>query len=404
MNTPDNMQIRPQLECAAAFDMHQRKIAGCFYQRGQPEIIREYETFTCDLERIRDDFKAMDIKDVLMESTGVYWIALCSMLTAAGMNVRVANPRFIKNMPKEKTDKKDARWLCKLLVNGMVRNSFIVSEEQRAFRDLCRQRTKYTQHITQSQNRLLKNLERRNIKLRSVVSSVSTQSAMNIIKAIAEGEQDTEKLVALCKGKLRKKKNEMRKALAGVITQHDREMLATLLRDIAHFQSQIAEIEEKIRQHTEGVNQELIENLQQIKGVAQRSTEIILAEIGDNVDTFATPGKLAAWVGVAPGLAESADKRKYAGTRQGNTHLRTALIQVAWGAVRTKNSYWRALFAYLIKRMPAKKAIVAIARKLVKVIYKVIKGTKTYTEYGADYFIEKMLQRKNSRATSAIQT
>lgn len=234
MSTTDNMQIRPQLERAAALDMHQRKIVVCFYQRGRPETIREYETFTCDLEKIRDDLKAADIKDVLMESTGIYWIALCSLLMTSGFNVRVVNPRFVKNMPKEKTDKKDARWLCKLLVNGMIRNSFIVSEEQRAFRDLCRQRTKYTQHITQAQNRLLKNLERRNIKLRSVVSSVNTKSAMNIIKAIAEGEQDTEKLVSMCMGKLRKKKPQMRKALVGVITQHDRDMLATLLRDIEH--------------------------------------------------------------------------------------------------------------------------------------------------------------------------
>lgn len=150
------------------------------------------------------------------------------------------------------------------------------------------------------------------------------------------------------------------------------------------------------------MNQELILNLQQIKGVAQRSTEIILAEIGDNVNAFATPDKLAAWVGVAPGQNDSSDKKKYAGTREGNTHLRTALIQVAWGAVRSKNSYWRALFAYLIKRMPSKKAIVAIARKLVKVIYKIIKGNKTYTDYGADYFIERLMQRKaKAHAASA---
>ncbi len=97
-------------------------------------------------------------------------------------------------------------------------------------------------------------------------------------------------------------------------------------------------------------------------------------------------------------------KKKYAGTREGNTYLRTALIQVAWGAVRSKNSYWRALFAYLVKRMPAKKAIVAIARKLVKVIYKVIKGTKTYTEYGADYFIEKLLQRKNKTCVATASS
>jgi transposase len=103
---------------------------------------------------------AHQIKEVIMESTGVYWIALCSLLMGAGMNVKLVNPKFIKNMPKEKTDRKDARWLCKLLVNGLVRNSFVVGEDQRAFRDLCRMRSRYRNHITQSQNRIVKNLER----------------------------------------------------------------------------------------------------------------------------------------------------------------------------------------------------------------------------------------------------
>ena len=395
MDTKDTMQINLQLERAAGIDVHQRKIVICYYQRGQPETIREYETYTCDLEKIRDDLKSMNIQDVIMESTGIYWISLCSILSTSGVHVRVVNPRFVKNMPKEKTDKKDAKWLCKLLVNGLVRNSFIASEEQRAFRDLCRQRSKYSQHITQSRNRILKNLERRNIKLRSVVSNMNTKSATDIITAIAWGESDIEKLVLLCKGKLKKKQDQMRKALVGVIAEHDRDMLKTLLSDIAHYQTQIKKIEEKIHQHTDKVNKELIENLQEIKGVGQTSTEIILAEVGNNVAAFSTPDKLAAWVGFAPGNKESAGKSHYSSTRQGNVYLRTALVQVAWGAIRTKNSYWRALFAHLIKRMPAKKAVIVIARKLTKVIYKVIKGTMAYIEYGADYFIEKIIQRKN---------
>ena len=393
MNTT-SMNIQAQLERAAGLDVHQNKITVYFYIRGTLEEVQNFGTFTCDLEQIRDALQKHQIKDVIMESTGIYWISLCSILTGAGINVRVVNPRFVANMPKEKTDTKDAKWLCKLLVNGLVRSSFVASEEQRAFRDLCRQRTKYSQHITQTTNRVLKNLERRNIKLRSVVSSMRTKSSMDIIHAIANGETDIEKMVLLCKGKLIKKRDAMRKALQGVITQHDRDMLKTLLKDIAHYKEQIKGIEEKICQHTDKVNKTLIENLQQIKGIGKQSTEVILAEVGDNVNAFSTADKLAAWVGLAPGNKESAGKSRYAGTRQGNVYLRTAMIQAAWGAVRTKNSYWRALFAHLIKRMHAKKAIVVIARKLMKIIYKVIKGVLEYKEYGAEYFIEKLLQRR----------
>lgn len=393
MDKTDTMNIHPQLMRACGIDIHKNKVSICYYISNQEEKVKVYGTFTQELEQIRDDIISHQIKDVIMESTGVYWIALCSLLMGAGMNVKVVNPKFIKNMPKEKTDKKDARWLCKLLVNGLVRNSFVVSEDQRAFRDLCRMRTKYRNHITQSQNRIVKNLERRNIKLRSVVSNMDTVSAMEIVSAIAAGETDIEKLVSLCRTKLKKKKKEMRKALVGVITPHDRRMLQGLLDDIAHYRKQIKNIEEQIKEHTEKINEELIKNLREVKGIGEQSTQIILAEIGDNVKPFASPDKLAAWVGVAPGNKESAGKTYYSGTRKGNVYLRTVMIQVAWAAVRTKNSYWRALYYHFTRRMPIKKAIVAIARKLVRLIYKVINRTKTYVEYGADYFHQHLQER-----------
>jgi len=402
IQSDSTMQFQPQLKSACGIDVHKEKLLVCFYVSGQEQQVKEYGTYTCDLEKIRDDLLEREIEDVIMESTGIYWIALCTILMSAGLRVTVVNPRFVKNMPKEKTDKKDARWLCKLLVNGLVRNSFIASEEQRSFRDLCRMRTKYSNHITQTRNRIVKNLERRNIKLRSVVSNMDTKSAHDIVSALAQGETDIEKLVSLCRGKLKKKKEEMRKALQGVITPHDRMMLQGLLDDIAHYQKQIERLEAEIHRHTDKINQNLIENLRQVKGVGEQSTQIILAEIGDNVKPFATAEKLAAWVGLAPGNKESAGKKFYSGTRDGNVHLRTAMVQVAWAAVRTKNSYWRALYYHLIKRMPKHKAIVAIARKLLRLIYKIIKGTKTYIEYGADYFIKRLQERFSQKRTGSV--
>ena len=395
--------IKPQLQSACGIDVHKEKLTVCIYKSGERETVNDYGTYTEDLEKVRDDLLQHQISDVIVESTGIYWIALCSVLLAAGIRVTVVNPRFVKNMPKEKTDKKDARWLCKLLVNGLVRNSFIASEEQRAFRDLCRMRSKYSNHLSQTRNRIVKNLERRNIKLRSVVSNMDTKSAHDIVTAIAQGETDIEKLVSLCRGKLKKKKELMRKALHGVITPHDRLMLQGLLDDITHFKNQIEKIEKQIHEHTDKVNQTLVENLREVKGVGQQSAEIILAEIGDNIKPFATADKLAAWVGLAPGNKESAGKKYYSGTREGNVYVRTALVQVAWAAVRTRDSYWRALYYHLTKRMPMNKAIVAVARKLLKVIYKIIKGSITYTEYGAEYFIsrleERMAQNRNKVTT-----
>lgn len=119
MEKNNTMNISPQLERACGIDIHKDRVSVCFYIASSTEEVKDYPTYTCDLEQIRDDLLAHNIRDVIMESTGVYWIALCSILTAGSINVRVVNPRFVKNMPKEKTDKKDAKWLCKNLIRPL---------------------------------------------------------------------------------------------------------------------------------------------------------------------------------------------------------------------------------------------------------------------------------------------
>jgi transposase len=393
------MEIKPQLERAAAFDIHQEKITVCFFVKDELIEVKEYGTFTEDLFQLRDDCLNYKIHEVLMESTGVYWIPICAIMTDAGIKVHVVNAKFVKNMPKEKTDKKDAKWLCKLLVNGQIRDSYIAPTEQQAFRDLCRSRKKYTNQITQARNRMSKFLDRRNIKLTNVISNLDTLTAREIIKALSEGETDIEKLASLARGKLKKKKELLRKALQGILTEHDRKMLKMLLSDISHFEQNIAFIDEEIKKHVDRVDPKLVEKLDEIAGIGKETAQIILAEIGDNVDAWENADKLAAWAGSSPGNNESANKQKKAGRRSGNKFLLTSLVQAAWGAVRIKNSYWQALYWHLRKRLIEQKAIIAIVRRLVKIIYKVIKGIMTYKELGGVYFklhLQERLEQKRN--------
>lgn len=394
MKPNTEVSLLPQIDKACGLDMHKDKIV-CFISNkdGTEQHIEEFSTFSEDLFKIRDLLLAHRVTHALMESTGIYWISLYGILSDAAVNVTVANPQHIKQIPKRKTDRKDARWLCTLVLHGLARHSFVPNANQQALRDLCRNRLFYKQGQTKIKNRIIKILERANIKLRSVVSDISIKSSMEIIRFLAAGNTDVENLVACCRGRLKTKQEQMRKALQGTLEQNDRQMLQMLLADIEHNESQIQRIETQIILLTAQYYQQVAECLQTISGVGAQTAQIIISEIGDNMDYFPTADHLTSWCGLAPGQHESAGKRRSIAVKKGNKYLRVAMVTVAWGAVKTKNSYWKALFEQLRKRMRAQKAIIAIARRLLKVIYKVIKMRTTYTEKGFNYFLD--LQKKN---------
>lgn len=398
MKTPNyEVKILPQLVKACGLDMHKDKIVAFISNNsGTEQILQEFGTYTEDLHKIIDFLKRHGVKDCLMESTGVYWISLYHLLIEAGINAVVANPLHIKQMPKRKTDKKDASWLCMLLLNGLQKGvSFIPDPTQYQLRQYCRQRLLYTQQRSKCLNRIIKLLEQSNIKIRSVVSNIRTQSSMSIIRLLAAGETDIKRMQECCKGKLKEKIALMGKALQGYLSNSTRELIQMLLADVDHNSRQIHALEIKIKQLTDQYYQHEVALLQDISGVGRQSAEIIVSEIGINMNRFETADHLAAWCGVAPGNHNTADKNKPVGIRKGNPYLRTALVAVAWGAVKTKNSYWKCLFEKLRKRMAAQKAIICIARRLLKVIYKTIKTKVPYVEGGHELFLSLELKNKS---------
>jgi transposase len=395
MNQPKNeVSLLPQVDKACGLDMHKDKIV-CFIsdREGKEQHSEEFRTFTEDLFYIRDTLLKHGVRHCLMESTGIYWISLYAILTEAGIEVTVANAQHIKQIPKRKTDRKDARWLCTLMLHGLVRNSFIAGPVQQGLRELCRNRLFYKQSQTKIRNRMLKILERGNFKIRSVASSISTQTTMNIIRLLATGTTDVEILASCCKGRLIAKREQMKKALQGTLTPTDTQILQLLVADLDHHQKQINAVECRIKELTNQHYKEVAGCLLTISGIGEISAQVIVSEIGDNMNSFPTADHLTSWCGLAPGNNESAGKRKSVGIKKGNKYLRVALVTVAWAAVRMKNSYWKALFEQLKKRMKAQKAIVAIARRMLKVIYKVIKNKERYTEKGITHFLDLQQRR-----------
>ena len=388
------VSILPQVYKACGLDMHKDKIV-CFISNkdGTEQHMEEFGTFSEHLFKVRDLIIKFGVERCLMESTGVYWISLYSILTEAGINTIVANPQHIKQIPKRKTDRKDARWLCTLALHGLARQSFVPGAPQQALRDLCRNRLFYKQGQTKIKSRMIKILERANIKIRSVVSDISTKSALEIIRLLAAGNTDIDRLAACCRGRLKAKKEQMKQALVGTLSKDNRMMLKMLMADLDHYQKQIDQLEKQIRNLTAQHYQQAATCLQSITGIGEHCAHVILSEIGDNMDCFPTADHLTSWCGLAPGNNESAGKRRNTAVKKGNKYLRIAMITVAWGAVRTKGSYWKALFEKLRKRMKAQKAIVVVARRLLIVIYKTIKDKTLYVEKGFNHFLD--IQEKN---------
>jgi transposase len=255
---------------------------------------------------------------------------------------------------------------------------------QRELRDLTRQRTQMVREQARVAQRIHKVLEDANIKLASVATDVMGASGREMLRSLIAGQDDAKELAKLAKGRLKAKKESLKQALAGRVTDHHRFMLRMHLAHYEQLEALIAEFSERIGGKLAPFAQE-VELLKTIPGIAERTAEVLLAEIGPDLTPFPTADHLASWAGVCPGNNESAGKRRSGRTRKGNQWLRSALIQVAWAASRTKNTYLSAHFRRLKVRRGAKRAAVAVSHTILVIIYHVLTRKTVYQDLGADY-------------------
>jgi transposase len=378
-----------RLQRVAGIDCHQSsyKVAICI--EGKTPIIHTFETFTEDVYQLRNTLISYLIKDVIIESTGVYWRFLYRVLTEAGIKVVVVNPFTVKQIPLEKTDKGDAIWLATILMNGMAKPSLMVSEQQEALRELTRQRTHYTQQLTRVKNRIVRVLESCNFKIMSIVSNISTKTGMKLVENLSKGITDIDALIKCCHHSvIRSKGALLPKAFTGKITVDHQLQLKLLLEDLAHIESQKTKVSNAIKALFNEEQHALIKKLEKMEGFAKESSEVVMAEMGINAKDFKNEDSVTKYTGFAAGVHESANKKTFVKCHPGNKYLRTIMIQVAWAAVRIKNGYWRAAYQHLKKSLGAKKAIVAIARRLIKVVYKVITTGHEYEKWPADRYYQ----------------
>lgn len=359
-------------------------------EEGKEEYeLREFGTFTNDLIELRDWLLKKECLVVAIESTGVYWRPVYNVLEGH-VFVTLINARHYKNVPGKKTDVRDCRWLAGLLRYGLLRGSFIPPQDVRDWRDLTKIRKNYVETVGDFKRRTHKLFETANIKIDSVVSDLFGVSGRNLMdflcrKSVKNIKPDQ---IAEClRGRLKKKDKELCRAMQGFFRPHHGEILKSYLRSIKSLEKEIERLEARLKKLTAS-HQDLLERLDEIPGVDQKAAIAIIAQVGLTLTEFPTAAHLASWCGLCPGSNESAGKRKSGRSPVHGHDLKTLLVEVAWAAVHTKGTHYREKYFRLKSRRGAKRAIVALAHRLAKVIFNIIKYGVRYQELGANYLVE----------------
>ena len=388
-------------------DVHKKKISACVIfpnKDGSDQYdITEFETFTDDLQRLRSWLLEHECPVVAMESTGIYWRPVHNVLEDV-VHVILVNARDIKNVPGRKTDIGDSKWLAGLLHHGLLRGSFIPSKEVREWRDLTRLRKKYVQTVGDYKKRTQKLFESANIKIDSVVSDLFGVTGRNLMNLLVS---DRERLTLLdiegcVRGKLKGKEKELYRSIQGFFSGHHRFILKRLLKTVGMLEEEIAGFDHQIR-HLMKDQKELLERMKKAAGISDVSASDILAELGPDLSGFPTDATLASWSGLCPGNNESAGKRKSGRSPVRKHHFKTIMIEVAWAAIKKKGSYFKDKYYRLKARRGAKKAIVAVAHRILLGIYHVIKDGVEFRDLGEDYLTQRNKSQKISHLRRQAQ-
>ena len=346
--------MKDLLEISCGLDVHKEKIVACILTGplGKPthSEISEFSTLIPDMIALRHWIVSKNCHHVAMESTGIYWMPIYEILEDAfsgDITLLVVNARHTKNVPGKKTDMRDSEWISTLLRAGLLNGSFIPEKRIREFRDLNRYRKSVIRDITSQKNRIEKFLQSSGFRLSSFISDIFGASGRNIILHLIEhGQIDKTALDSCLKTKTRNRIDEIETSLE---------------EDMAPFALQV-------------------EQLNSIYGISTTASYAIIAEIGIDMKPFKTAEHICSWAGLCPGNNESAGKRKSTSVTKGNPYIKSMLCEIAWVIAGKRNTYLSAWYWRIKQKKGAKKAIVALARKLLVIIYTMLKQGTLFDE------------------------
>src|ERR1700759_747433 len=399
----------------AGLDVHKAIIVACvrtMVGAKTTRACRSFETSTTGLQSLLAWLTEQGCTHVAMEATGVFWKPVWNILSDGGFELIVANAAHIKAVPGRKSDVNDATWIADLLACGLIRASFVPAQDFQELRALLRTRTQLTREQTRHIQRLQKTLEEANIKLDSAISDVMGVSGRRMVEALIAGETNPVVLAALADRRIKTPREDLVEALRGRVTEHHRFMLRLHLDQHDRVAEAIATVDAEIDTAAARMDQRevagqasfqaLILLLTTVPGVGRLAATIILAEIGTDMSRFPTAGHLLSWAVFCPGQNESAGKRRSSKLRKGAPWLKVILVQCAWAASRTKDSYYKAQYWRLCAKHGKKKAICAVAASMLTAIYHMLKDGTEHHDLGAGHFDRRPAEAKANKLVGQL--
>jgi transposase len=345
---------------------------------------RTYRTTGRQLLELSSWLVSLGVTHIVMEATGSYWKSVWHVLEGQ-FDLMLANPAQIRNLPGRKSDVNDATWMADLLAHGLIRGSFVPPAAIDALRELTRTRKQFVREITRHTQRIQKILDIASLKLTGTISDVLGVSGRAIVKSLIAGETNPERLADLVHPRVKVKREVLVEALHGRLTAQQRRLLAMHLNLIETIEASIEQLDRDIEKAVDPFR-DIVDWLMQIPGLSDIGVPALLGEIGVDMTKFKTHKHLISWARICPRLDESAGKVHSRRTQKGAVWIKTLLIQAAWAAIKTKDSYLRAQFLRLRARRGAKKAIVAVAASILTAVYYVIRDRTPYRDLGIQYF------------------
>lgn len=363
----------------SGLDVHKDSVYMCILLENGEKIEEKFGTLTPELYRLRETLLLHKVEEVAMESTSIYWIPVWNILVKQ-FSLKLVNPYFIKQLPGRKSDIKDAEWIATVLQKELIRGSYVPETRIQQMRQYERAQAGLRKRIVYVEQRIDMQLQRCNIRLSNYVSDIGGVSMRKVVKGITQGETNPEALCKLVHGRITNKhsRQTITNSLTGVITDVDILMLKLNMEELELLERHEQECLKGLFAIADQYFKKEMELLLTIPGIQKHSAATILAELGVDMKMFATASALVGWAGLRPRNEESAGKIKSRKTLHGNKFLRIILVQCAWAASRTKNGRLGQKYKYLASRMKSQKALVAIARKLLVIIWNVLSKQEAF--------------------------